>query len=66
MIAAGLWLMIAKGEVALAMATRLDELRINDQHLPHRLDRGIAARAGDRPDRARDRSDAASTSAASS
>ena len=28
-----------------AMATRLDEVRINEQHLPHRLDRGIAERA---------------------
>ena len=27
------------------MTTRLDEPRINDQHLPHRLDRGIAGRA---------------------
>ncbi len=28
-----------------AMATRLDEVRINEQGLPHRLDRGIAERA---------------------
>ncbi len=27
------------------MATQLDDLRINEQHLPHRLDRGIAERA---------------------
>ena len=27
------------------MATRIDDLQINEQHLPHRLDRGIAERA---------------------